>query len=219
MQAQFIEQVSLSESLFEQTFLVQGQRFFQAGQYQQIFANKASWGPFSFVSTPQELPFIKFLSRQSLPLQVGDKVTLSEPKGSMTLESLKLDNINLTAKANKSLPLIAIGGGTGLSPFISLAKAHHQQKFKLYWSYKRHSDKVLIDKYLTSCSHVQLVDDFFQENNLDSFLSLLPLDSSCSYLIAGPYVFVDLVGDFLQRHGVLKIYSDMKSFPINLKSK
>lgn len=213
--ARFLSQQKLHDNLFEHTLLVQGGRPFQAGQYQSFTHQDKTFGPFSILSTPKDLPYVKFLSRSAWDLNSSDILTLDPPLGQMTTD-LKIafeQPTELEQEESSTLAPVLIAGGTGISPFISLIHWFDKVSFELYWSYKNHDDLLILDQYLkTSKSTVTSVLYDQKSEGLSTFLPTLPIDPQRTYYLAGPYIFVETIGKFLLSQGVKKIFSDMKKF-------
>ena len=200
MQAKFVKETALSKDLYEHQFLVQGTALFSAGQYQTIeVSSELRFGPFSILSTPQDLPYVKFLSRHKLQLDLNQLVKLTPAQGHM----VRLNDVN---------QYTLIAGGTGLTPFISLISAYPEIHFKLFWSYKNESDLQLIDTYLADRDNLTLETHLFTGENLSSFMQQLTLENKGVYYLAGPYIFVEKVGQYLKENEISSLVSDMKKF-------
>lgn len=201
--AKFVGNEQVADKLYEHTFLVGSGVKFLAGQYQAIHTtNKEIIGPFSILTTPSDLPFVKYISRTALALSHGEHCTLSPATGAMTATTI-------TPEGQK---YIMLAGGTGITPFISLINQHQNLNIELYWSIKSDSDKILINKYLSSIEQEKIHFHQFEDDSLEQYLKLVTLEQSAIYYIAGPYVFVDKVGQFLIRERIQHLFSDMKKF-------
>ena len=210
VKAKLIEQKQIHQNLYEHTVLVQGGRPFKAGQYQSFSYDSKKFGPFSLLSTPEDLPYIKYLSRQPWQIKNDEILTLGDPQGQMLAEDL-----GKTMCEHKNITPILIAGGTGIVPFISLLNWFKNTRFELFWSYKNKEDLLIEDLYLLKNQSV-INATFFDnlDQHLDVFLSTIPVDKDRTYYLAGPYPFVDEIATFLQAHGVVRILSDMKKFDL-----
>lgn len=169
---------------------------------------------FVLVSTPSQLPEIKYISRHPLEMELGTVIKLGSPQGHMTKEKLQC----WERERSETLEPILIAGGTGISPFMSLAQDSCQRKSCLYWSYRHEEDQRLIQRYLPSKSSIRIHQHRYhgQAHELEEFKQSLVIDTQRPYFLAGPYNFVQLIGDYLLSQGITMIESDMKKFSISV---
>ena len=206
LRAKFIGNKQISHNLYEHVFLAGSGKKFLAGQYQSIIsAQQKKFGPFSILSTPDQLPTIRFLSRTKLEITEGEFCTLTPPVGNMTIQQSEL-----SSSSKHKQKFIFIAGGTGIAPFISLAQNHPDHDIEIYWSIKSRSDEILIETCLSEFPEEKLKKHLYNDENLLEFFSDIPINKEAIYYLAGPYPLVDKLGQFLLEKNLTQLISDMK---------
>ncbi|NBV28709.1 hypothetical protein EBR43_06750 [bacterium] len=196
-----IRQVELTNSLWLVEFLVEQSRGFLAGQYQSFYTETGdAFGPFSIASTPDQLPIMRFCTRHQLSLSLNTKVFFNPTKGHLVA-------------ADNTKHYILCAGGTGITPFLSLLKSENKRSFSCYWSLKNIDDQCLLELFEIK----NVTKHYYNDNDhydLQPYLIKHLQESNCIFYLAGPFVFVDKLGDWLIQQGISpsNIFSDMKKF-------
>jgi CDP-4-dehydro-6-deoxyglucose reductase/ferredoxin-NAD(P)+ reductase (naphthalene dioxygenase ferredoxin-specific) len=195
---------------------------FKAGQYAELYFNNCKEKHFSMASSPNtnELEFhLKILDGGEISnyvennLKIGDKIKIKGPYG------------NAYLRDNHKGPIIAVAGGTGLAPILSIIKSSQEkgmrQPIKIYYGAKSESDLYFTEKIETMVKENQnlkfipvvinpsknkifrtgLVTDAVIEDIKD-------FDGYKAYL-AGPPKMVEAAEKIFTSHGIRKV--DMHS--------
>lgn len=197
-----ISQTQLTDHLWIINVMSEGSAGFLAGQYQTLSTESGDkLGPFSIVSTTNDLPIVTFCTRHALPLADRSKFFLHKSKGQMTAP-------------DDSKTYVFCAGGTGITPFLSLMQAYPKRSFHCYWSLKNLEDIALI-KYFKVKHNIQ-EHHYLGDADLDLTRYLVDhvQERNIVFYLAGPFVFINKLGDWLLEQGIPAdhILSDMKKF-------
>lgn len=201
-----IQQIQIHQRLWKITFMLSEMKHFHAGQYLSFYTHENKLvGYFSIASAPKDLPFIWLYVRGPLHCQVGEELWISHPQGQMTIDEHAAQSYILCA------------GGTGVAPFLSLARSHESYpRWKLYWSMVHAQDEAMLE-HLPQSVRVRLQTYLYAEDSdnamKEAILNNPPIES-VKYFLAGPMVFIEQIGQCLLDAHVPahSIFSDLKKF-------
>lgn len=207
--------------------------FFKAGQYlslQFVIDNSIITRPYSISSSPQWSLLGKYaITIRRNPggfaadkiidkLRAGDKVIASAPEGSFFYDPLR-----------DGKTVIALAGGSGITPFLSMAYAIRDgiEDFNLTIIYGSRDDKSILFKdelrsITNDCSKVKVVHVLSEETREDcesGFITAelisryLPANGTCSIFMCGPEAMYKFVGKEVE-----KLNIDRKFFRKELQS-
>jgi NAD(P)H-flavin reductase len=97
--------------------------------------------------------------------------------------------------------------------FLSLLKSDNNSSFSCYWSLKNIDDQCLLEHFQIK----NVTQHHYHDNDhldLQPYLVKHLQESNSIFYLAGPFVFVEKLGDWLIQEGISpnKIFSDMKKF-------
>lgn len=223
------ERKKIAEDTYEMMFELEKPIDYKSGQYLWLELDKlieedpkGNRRAFSITNPPEQNgTHIKIVFRKSesgykksiLNLPIGSRVNIIAPFGSAFL-----------FPKNDQRPLILISAGTGVSPFLCLARDLIQQKRSrdvhlLHYEEKRERNP--FSKELASMNgnriQTQSLEEPFRYNDLRSVLD----KQHANFFISGPQEFVDLAHNVLIREGIQEsqlAYEALYPTPKNLPS-
>ncbi|MCX6793141.1 MAG: PAS domain-containing protein [Candidatus Falkowbacteria bacterium] len=211
--AKLSKKTEVAKNTFEFCFKTEDHLDFESGQYVWLRLYNLSYPDkrgdrraFSITNIPNDKGEICILLRKS---ESGFNKTLLELEEGQELKVIGPFGTSFCLPENPKTPLVLLGGGVGIAPFLSITRHYVAKKIKapinlLYFDESAEMS-VYVDEINNFCSQQSNCSGsvFYEKFSFDLLKSIKNLDKALFY-ISGSQGFVDSVNEILSKNGIFK---------------